>query len=205
MTSRLRGLALPVLAVLLVAVVLGVQSARGGGDFRPMRLPDPCVSSADPSTPRTIESLTERLVMRGVARAACTLGVARETLVLDLARHADQPPEPGVTKALRHGLLDAVAGMKKDGTLPPISALKDEALDAADLNSWLDWALRRLPDSVVDGALKTDDVLRRAIDGLDLAQILSRLDDPNALAALVNPAITKAVKDSLTQRLRDLV
>lgn len=200
-----RRFALPVLASVSVALVLGVQLASGGGSFQPMRLPDPCAAAAPQSPATTIETLTEQLVLRGVADAACTLGVARETLVLDLARSRSNGPEPRTVTALHDGLLSALEEMQTDGTLPAISTLKDEALDSADLNSWLEWAVRRLPDSVVDGALKTDDVLRRAIEGLDLREVLARLSDPDALAALVNPAITTAIKDSLTQRLRGLV
>ena len=41
--------------------------------------------------------------------------------------------------------------------------------------------IRALPDSVIDAALKTDDVLTRAIDDLDLRSLLANLDDQDDL------------------------
>ncbi len=58
--------------------------------------------------------------------------------------------------------------MQDDGSLPPASELVDEALESADLNDFVKTLIRALPDSVVDAALKTDDVLTRAIEDLDL-------------------------------------
>ena len=83
--------------------------------------------------------------------------------------------------------------------------LVDEALDNADLNGFLEAAIRALPDSVVNAALKTDDVLVRAIDDLDLRALLANVDDPDELNAQVEAAVTRAVQDSLTDRLRDLL
>jgi hypothetical protein len=58
---------------------------------------------------------------------------------------------------------------------------------------------------VVDSALKTDDVLKRTINNLDLRAVLAELNDPNELSHRINDAVTQAVKDSLIDRLRDLV
>ena len=95
--------------------------------------------------------------------------------------------------------------MKDDGSLPPASDLVDEALETADLNDFLKTLIRALPDSVVDAALKTDDVLTRTIDDLDLRALLANLDDQNDLNQQVEAAVTQAVKDSLADRLRDLL
>jgi hypothetical protein len=95
--------------------------------------------------------------------------------------------------------------MEDAGTLPPASELLDEALDNADLNSLLEAAVRAIPDSVVDAALKTADVLTRAIDDLDLRAVLADLDSRDDLDARIQIAITQAVKDSLTARVRDLL
>ena len=64
--------------------------------------------------------------------------------------------------------------------------------------------IRALPASVIDAAVKTDDVLVRAIDELDLRTLLANLDDQDDLDEQVNAAVTQAVKDSLLARLRDL-
>jgi hypothetical protein len=150
-----------------------------------------------------MDGLTERLVLLGIDGAACRLHVSREALTLELA-------QPGVRtdaqiEALHQGLLDAVQRMKDDGTLPPASDLVDEALDNADLNGFVEAAIRALPDSVVNAALKVDDVLIRTINDLDLRSILANLDNEQDLYDQINAAVEQAVKDSLADRLRDLL
>lgn len=198
-----RWVALPVVAVLLVAGVIGVQLAHGGGRYEPLRPPDPCVERPVTSQVDGIEGLTERLVLIGLADAACTLGVGREQLVLDLAQ-SDRIGDAQVA-ALRGGLRSAVRRMAADGTLPPASALVDEVLETADLNSLVERIVRALPDSVVDSAVETDDVLVRTVDELDVRALVDDLDDPTALDRQLETAVTQAVRDSLEDRLRDLV
>ena len=203
MTRGLRLAAFPAVAVVLVSGVLGVQLAHGGGTFEPLHPADPCVERTATSQAEGIDALTERLVLLGIDGAACRLEVSREALTLELA-------QPGARTdaqidALHDGLLSAVQRMKDDGTLPPASDLVDEALDNADLNRFLEAAIRALPDSVVNAAVKTDDVLVRTIDDLDLRTILENLDDQDDLNRELNAAVTQAVKDSLEDRLRDLI
>ena len=95
--------------------------------------------------------------------------------------------------------------MEDDGTLPPASELVDEALDTADLNGFLEAAIRAIPDSVIDAALKTDDILTRAIEDLDLRAVLANIDDQHELNQQIEDAVTQAVKDSLVARLNDLL
>jgi hypothetical protein len=202
--SRLaRLVGLPVVALVLVGGVLGVQVAQGGGDFEPLRPADPCAERTVTSRADGIDGLTERLVLLGIDGAACRLGVSREALTLELAQPG--PRSDAEIDALHDGLLSAVQRMKDDGTLPPASDLVDDALDNADLNGFLEAAIRALPDSVVDAALKTDDVLTRAIDDLDLRALLENLDDQDDLNQQLDAAITQAVKDSLAARLRELL
>jgi hypothetical protein len=155
------------------------------------------------SQAKGIDNLTERLVLLGLDGAGCRLGVSREELTLRLAQGA--APTDAEVEALHDGLLDAVRRMKADGTLPPISDFVDEALDNADLNGFLEYAIRHLPDAVIDAALKTDDVLIRAIDDLDLRQVLEDVDDERELNRQVNAAVEQAVKDALVDRLKSLV
>lgn len=203
MTRRPPVVSLPALALVLVSAVLAVQLASGGGSFEPLRPADACAERTVTSQADGIDGLTERLVLLGLDGAACRLHLSREALTLRLAQ-SDSPTDAEVD-ALRAGLLSAVQRMKEDGSLPPASDLVDEALDNADLNGFLEAAIRALPDSVVDGALKTDDVLTRTIDDLDLRALLTDLDDPDDLDEQIEPAVTEAVKDSLVDRLRDLV
>ena len=58
---------------------------------------------------------------------------------------------------------------------------------------------------MIDAAVKTDDVLVRTINDLDLRTLLANLDDQQGLNQQVEAAVTQAVKDSLAARLRDLL
>ena len=203
MTRLPRWVWLPIAAVLLVGAVVGVQLANGGGTYEPLRPADPCAERTVTSQAEGIDALAERLVLLGVDGAACTLGVSREALTLDIARGG--PASDAEVDALRSGLRSAVARIERDGSLPPASDLVDEALDAASLNGLLERAIRALPDSVIDRALPTDDVLDRAIDDLDVRSLLENLDDPDDLQQQVQAAVVQAVKDSLEDRLRSLV
>ncbi|MCZ4500454.1 MAG: hypothetical protein JWQ74_3009 [Marmoricola sp.] len=205
MTRRpdLRQAGLPAAALVLVAGVLGIQLAHGGGTFEPLRPADPCAQRAVTSRAEGIDGLTERLVLIGVDAAACRLHVSREAFTLEIA--GPGPRTDAEIDALRGGLLDAVRRMKVDGTLPPASDLVDEALDATELNRFLEAALRAIPARVVDAALKTDDVLVRTIDDLDLRALLANLDNQNSLQRQVQAAVVPAVKDSLLGRVKGLL
>lgn len=201
--SRPRWIALPVAAVILVCGVLGVQLANGGGTYEPLRSADPCAERVVTSEAEGIDGLTERLVLLGIDGAACQLHVTREALTLELAQSGT--PTDAQIDALRSGLQSAVGRMKKDGTLPRASDLVDETLESADLNGLLKTAIRALPAALIDGALKTDDVLTRAIEGLDLRDLLANINDQDDLENQVEVAVTQAVKDSLNARLRNLL
>lgn len=203
MTSLTSRAALPLAAVALVAGTIGVQLGHGGGTYEPLRPADACIERPVTSQVDGIEGLTERLVLIGIDDAACTLGTSREALTLRIAQ-TDEPTAAEIS-ALRRGLLSAVRRMKADGTLPPASDLVDEVLGSADLNPLLERVIRALPDSAINAALKTDDVLRRTIADLDLRRLLRELDDVSAIDEQIEPAVTQAVKDSLEARVRDLV
>lgn len=202
MTAAPRWLGLPIAALVAVGAVVGVQLANGGGTYEPLQGADPCVERPVTSRAAGIDGLTEQLVLIGLDDAACTLSVTREALTLQVAR-ADGVGAAEID-ALRTGLLEAVSRLDAADALPPVSALLDEALDSANLNGLLEGAIRLVPDSVVDAALTTDDVLVRAIDELDLRAVLADLDSPDALEQRVTAAVTGAVVDALLARLRSL-
>ena len=95
MSSPWRVVGLPAAALALVAGVLWVQVANGGGSFVPLQPADACAERTVDSQADGIDGLTERLVLLGIADAACTLGVSRESLTLELA----QSGEPGTSRA----------------------------------------------------------------------------------------------------------
>lgn len=203
MTPNLRATLLPVLAAALVSGVLGLQVANGGGDFVPARAADPCAARVVTSVSSGIAGLTERVVLLGLDGAACRLGVTREALILKLATPGER--SAAQINALRAGLLGAVDRLKHEGTLPPASDIADEAVDDADLPGLVKFLIRALPDSLIDGALNTDDVLRRTINNLDLRAVLADLDNPDELNRRITDAVAQAVKDALVARLHDLV
>jgi hypothetical protein len=169
-------------------------------------LPAPCAIrsvSALPSLSTGLDGLGERLALLGIARTACRLGVGLDALALMFAEQ--KQPTDAQVNALRTGLLDAVNLMKADGTLPPASDFTDEALDRADLPGFVKTLIKALPDSVIDGALKTDDVLVRTINGLDVRALLTNLSNPDELNREIGAAVTKAVKDALIAMLKDLL
>lgn len=198
-----RAAILPSIAAALVSIVLGVQVANGGGDFAPARTADPCVARVVDPIATGIEALGARLVLLGLDGAACQLRISREALVLQLAQ--PRVRSDAEIDSMRTGLRGAVQRMQADGTLPPASDLADEALANADLPGYVKSLLRRLPDSMVNGALKTDDILLRAIDDLDLRAMLADLTDTDDITRMINEAVSQAVKDSLIARLRDLL
>lgn len=196
----MRELILPLMAVLLVGAVLGVQVASGGGDYEPRRPADPCVARPVGTVPPQLDALTERIVLLGLDRAACRLGVPRERLVLSLAEQGT--PDPDVAPALKAGLLDAVERLDREGRLPKTSQLLPEVLAQADLPGFVETIIGAIPDGTVDNLLPTGPVLRRAVDQLDVARLLRDLNDPDQLDAAVREALVRAARDEILARLR---
>lgn len=199
---NLRAFALLVIAAAAVSGVLGVQEANGGGDFVPAKPADPCAVRTVTSVSTGIDALGERLVLLGIDGAACRLHVTREALVLQLAE--TKKPTTAQVTALRYGLLRAVRLMQADHSLPPASDFRDEALAQANLPGIVKSGIKLLPDSVINAALPTADVLNRTINGLDLRTLLSNLNSPDQLSKEINAAVTQAVKDELIAKLKDL-
>jgi hypothetical protein len=190
----MRALALPLIAVLLVGAVLGVQVAAGGGEYGPRRPADPCVARPIPPIPPHLEPLAERIVLLGLDRAACRLGISRERLVLSL--------RPTAAPALKAGLRDAVDRLERERRLPKVSQLLPEALAQTDLPGFVKTIIGAIPDRPVDSALPTGPLLRRAVDELDVARLIRELDNPDQLQAAVRSAILRAARDQILARLR---
>jgi hypothetical protein len=194
-----RTLALPLIAVALVAAVLGVQVAAGGGDYVPRRPADPCSPRAIPPIPARLEPVAERVVLLGLDSAACRLGISRERLVLALAD--SRSLDPDAPAALKTGLRDAVDRLDREGRLPRVSQLLPEALDQSDLPGIVKTVIGAIPDSAVDSALPTGPLLRRAVGELDVDQLIRELDDPQRLESAVRSAILQAARDQILDRL----
>jgi hypothetical protein len=196
----MRGFALPLIAVLLVAAVLGVQVAAGGGDYVPRRPADPCTPRADPPIPARLEPVAERIVLLGLDNAACRLGISRERLVLALAD--TRSLDPDARAALKAGLRDAVDRLDRERRLPKVSQLLPEALDLADLPGIVKTAIGAIPDGLVDTALPTGPLLRGTISELDIDRLIRELHDPRQLKSAVRSAILQAALHQILDRLR---
>jgi hypothetical protein len=194
-----KALALPLIAVLLVAGVLGVQVAAGGGDYVPRTPADPCARRPIPPLPAELEPVAERIVLLGLDSAACRLGVSRERLVLALAD--PRSLDPRAPAALKAGLRDAVSRLEREGRLPKVSRLLPEALDQADLPGIVKTVIAAIPDSTVDGALPTGPLLRRAVGELDVEELLRQLDDPLQIESAIRSAILDAARGEILDRL----
>ena len=196
----MRRLALPLIAVVLVVAVLGVQVAAGGGHYVPLSPANPCTPRPVPAIPAQLEPLAEQIVLLGLDSAACRLGISRERLVLGLAE--SRALDPRVPARLRAGLLDAVDRLDREGRLPKVSQLLPQALDQTSLPGIAKTIIEAIPASVVDSALPTAPVLRRTIEQLDVTRLLHELNDPSQLNAAVQSAILHAALSEILARLR---
>jgi hypothetical protein len=196
----MRRLALPLIAVLLVAAVLGVQIAAGGAHYAPIRPAHPCTQRPTPPIPAQLEPLAEQIVLLGLDNAACRLGISRERLVLALADA--RTLNPRTSAALKAGLGDAVSRLDREGRLPKVSQLLPEALDQANLPGIAKTIIEAIPDGVVDNLLPTGPLLRRTVDELDVNRLLHDLHDPNQLNSALQSAILQAALRQILDRLR---
>jgi hypothetical protein len=196
----MRRLALPLIAVLLVAAVLGVQVAAGGGHYVPLRPANPCTPRPVPPIPPQLEPLAEQIVLLGLDNAACRLGISRERLVLALAD--TRTLNPHAPAALKAGLRDAVDRLDREGRLPKVSQLLPEALDRASLPGIAKTIIEAIPKGLIDNALPTGPLLRRTVDELDVERLLNELHDPRQLDSAVRSAILQAALRQILDRLR---
>ena len=196
----MKRLALPLISVLLVAAVLGVQVAAGGGQYAPLRPADPCTPRPVPPMASRLEPLADQIVLLGLDNAACRLGISRERLVLALAdpRSLD-PRAPGALKA---GLRDAVSRLDRAHHLPKVSELLPQVLDQAQLPGIAKTILDAVPAEVVDSALPTGPLLRRTVDELDINRLLRELGDPSQLQSAIRSALLRAAASQILNRLR---
>jgi hypothetical protein len=195
----MKRLTLPLIAVLLVGAVLGIQVAAGGGQYVPRRPANPCAPRPIPAIQPQLEPLAQEIVLLGLDGAACRLGISRERLVLALAN--TRSLDPRAPAALKAGLRDAVDRLDREGRLPKVSQLLPQALDQTSLPGIAKAIIGAIPASVVDNALPTAPVLRRTIDELDVARLLHELNDPGQLNSAIQSAILRAAENQIRDRL----
>jgi hypothetical protein len=193
-------LALPLIAVVLVAAVLGVQVAAGGGDYVPLRPANPCVHQTTPPIPARLDALAGQIVLAGLDNAACQLGISRERFVLMLAE--TRSLDPRAAAALKAGLRDAVDRLDREHRLPKVSQLLPAVLDQAHVPGLVKTIVGAIPASIVDGTLPTAPLLRATIDQLNVNQILHQLGDPSQLQSTIRSAVLQAALQQILNRLQ---
>ena len=196
----MKQVALPLIAALLVAGVLGVQVAAGGGHYVPLRPANPCAPRPGRPIPPQLEPLAEQLVLLGLDNAACRLGISRERLVLALAETRTLNPQ--TTAALKAGLREAVDRLDREGRLPKVSQLLPEAIDQANLPGIVKTIIEAVPNSLVDNLLPTAPLLRQTVDELDINRLLHELNDPSQLNSALQSAILHSALRQILDRLR---
>jgi hypothetical protein len=195
----MRRLTLPLIAVVLVGTVLGVQVAAGGGRYAPRQPGNPCAPRPIPSIQLQLEPLAEQIVLLGLDGAACRLRISRERLILALAERRSVSPRAAA--ALKAGLRDAVERLARMQRLPRVSQLLPQALDQTTLPAALKTLIEAIPASLVDKVLPTAPLLRRTIDDLDVARVLRELNNPRQLNTAVRSALLHAALREILDRL----
>lgn len=117
MTRALVALFCAAAALIAVELVLAARTT-------PVRIERPCATR--PLFPgHGVDAGTQRVVLDGLGRAACSLGVTREALVLSFAGSGDQLGRPNkqVEQAVRTGLDDALTDATKRGEVPALLAV----------------------------------------------------------------------------------
>lgn len=208
-----RALALPGAALVVVLAVLGFQLAFGGGDFVPAAQADPCSEPASPETTTDLDQITQAIVVGGVQDAACGLGIPREELLLalpsatartDLARRTGKT-EDELLAAVKQGMLDTTARLDQAGKLPKASSLvKSNAADLG-LTGLAAQAAEAVPADMIDQFLPTGAVVTRAIEGIDLDELLASSEGADDWEPAIRDAVREAAIAEVRQQILDRV
>ena len=195
----MRAFALPLIAVGLVAAVLGIQVAAGGTDYVPRKPADPCVPRPVPPIQPQMEAVAERVVLLGLDNAACKLGISRERLVLALSDpHSLDPRAPAALKA---GMLDAVDRLDHEGRLPKVSKLLPEALNQTNLPGIVKTLIGAIPNGTVDSAPPDRAAATPGRRQPRRGQARGQLQRPEPAAIRDQSAILQAARDQILARL----
>lgn len=103
-------------ALALIAVELALAATSS-----PVRIARPCTQHALFSG-HGVDAATQRVVLDGLARAGCSLGLSREALVLSFAS-PNAKPSKATERAVRAGLSDALTAATKRGEISGLLAV----------------------------------------------------------------------------------
>lgn len=129
MRAELRGRVLVGGAILAALVLVGVYLVAGGSSYTPEKTLDPC-EHRPWSNPQGLGEIANQFTNSALDGAACQLGVSRETLARALATPEGRErfterygiDDAKLARAVRAGLLRAVADAEDAGALSPLIA-----------------------------------------------------------------------------------
>lgn len=129
MNADFRSQLLVGLSVLAALVLVGAYLAAGGSSYTPAQTQDPC-KHRPWTNPGTLQEVAQQFSLSAADGAACELGVSREELVLALPseearqRFLDEYDigTEEFARAIRAGLLRAIADAENAGALSPLVA-----------------------------------------------------------------------------------
>jgi len=114
-------------SVVAAAALVLAYLAAGGSSYAPAQVQDPC-QERPWGEPEGLEQLAQRFSLSALDGAACELGVSRETLARALATPESRErfsrryeiDDRQLARAVRAGLLRAVADAEEAGALSPL-------------------------------------------------------------------------------------
>ena len=129
-------------AIAACAILIVVEIQRGAFAEGALGVPDPCHRTVDVET-GGIDGATQRVGLRAIDIAACTLGTTREQLLTSAAASLSESRElpPGSETAIRDGLEQAIEEEKDAGRLNPVAAW---LLSQAAQNAPVEWVVRAI-------------------------------------------------------------
>jgi hypothetical protein len=129
-STEARSRTLVIGAALAALALVGIYLAAGGSSYAPAEVQDPCQDRPWRS-PEGLDQIAEQFSLSALDGAACELGVSRETLARALATPESRErfserygiEEEQLARAIRAGLLRAVADAEDAGALNPLLAV----------------------------------------------------------------------------------
>ena len=130
MNAGLRAQILVGGAIVAAVALVGIYLAAGGSSYAPAKTQDPC-KHRPWRNPEGLQQIAEQFSLSALDGAACQLGVSREALAQALAtpeareRFTERNgiDDAQLARAVRAGLLRAVADAENAGALNPLLAV----------------------------------------------------------------------------------
>jgi hypothetical protein len=132
------------LALAAAAVLVGIELQRGALTEDALAVPDPCQREVTIDT-GGLDGQTQRVGLRALDAAACTLGTSREELLLELTSSLQESRDfpPGTEDAIRDGLEEAIDREEREDRLNVVAAF---VLKQAAQRAPVEWVVRAVEE-----------------------------------------------------------